>query len=92
MVAFVLATASPSFGFEVDAIIRKIDTDKNVAHVFANVQERTVAIDDDAVKVVDFDGNNLNNGNAAPEPKSVETFTIKVQRESNVMVVVEIRL
>ena len=44
IVAVVLAVVGQPPGFEVGAIIRKIDAEKRVAEVFANGQERTVTI------------------------------------------------
>ena len=44
----ILAFASQSLGFEVGAIIRKIDIDQRVALVFANGRDRTVKIAGDA--------------------------------------------
>jgi len=57
-VIVVFAASSQSLGFEVGAIIRKIDVDKRVAVVFANGQDRTVKIAGD-VKIQDEVGKDL---------------------------------
>ena len=58
VIIIVLAVASQSFGFEVGAVIRKIDADKRIAVVFANGRDRTVKIAGDA-KILDEDGKDL---------------------------------
>ncbi|HUG67193.1 MAG TPA: hypothetical protein VMM76_05555, partial [Pirellulaceae bacterium] len=67
-VIVVFAVASQSLGFEVGAIIRKIDVEERVAVVFANGQERTVKIASD-VKTLDEDGQDLTGGLEAKELK-----------------------
>ena len=91
IVAVILAVASQPPGFEVGAIIRKIDAEKRMAEVFANGQERTVKIAADA-KIQDADGKDLSDGLDAAELKAGATVTLHVQRDGNAMAIVAIRL
>ena len=91
MIIFVFAFVSQSFGFEVGATIRKIDTDRRVAVVFANGQERTVKIAADA-KFLDESGSELSGGLAAKELKEGATVTLIVERNGNSPAIVSIRL
>ncbi|MCA8993931.1 MAG: hypothetical protein KDA88_18235 [Planctomycetaceae bacterium] len=90
-VVVLFGLASPAFGFEVTATIRKIDPEKRVANVFANGQERTVKIAMDA-KFLDEAGENLKDGLSAPEFKAGTTVTLTVERNGNVPEIVSIRL
>ncbi|MDA1051269.1 MAG: hypothetical protein O3C40_12425 [Planctomycetota bacterium] len=87
----VLAFAGQSLGFEVGAVIRKIDADKRVAVVFANGQERTVKIAA-AVKIQDENGKDLSGGLAAEQLKEGATVTLNVERDGNTPAIVSIRL
>ena len=91
IVAVVFAVVSQPPGFEVGAIIRKIDVEKRVAEVFANGQERTVRIAADA-KILDKDGKDLSDGLEAAELKEGATVTLNVERDGNAMAIVAIRL
>ncbi|MEQ1826130.1 MAG: hypothetical protein ABL921_09290, partial [Pirellula sp.] len=70
-----VALVFQSSGFEVGAIVRSIDTDKGVAKVFANGQERTVKIAPNA-KVLDENGKDLAGGIAAKELKADTVVTL----------------
>lgn len=91
IVAVVLAVVGQPPGFEVGAIIRKIDAEKRVAEVFANGQERTVSIAADA-KIQDEDGKDLSDGLKATQLKEGTTVTLKVERDGKAMAIVSIRL
>jgi hypothetical protein len=80
-----------SLGFEVGAIIRKIDVDNRVAMVFAGGQERTVKIAGD-VKIQDEVGRNLSDGLSSKELNEGATVTLTVERDGNAMVIVSILL
>lgn len=90
-VIVVFAVASQSLGFEVGAIIRKIDVEERVAVVFANGQERTVKIAGD-VKTLDEDGKDLSGGLGAKELKEGTVVTLNVERDGNSPAIVSIRL
>ncbi len=87
----VLAFVSQSLGFEVGAIIRKIDVDKRIAIVFANGRDRTVKIAADA-KIQDRDGKKLNGGLGAKELHEGATVTLHVEIDGNMPTIVSIRL
>jgi hypothetical protein len=91
VVIIVLAFVSQSFGFEVGAIIRKIDVDKRIAVVFANGRDRTVKIAGDA-KVVDEKGKDLSGGLGAKELKEGATVTLRVEPDGGSPTIVSIRL
>ena len=74
VVIVILAFASQSLGFEVGAVIRKIDIDQRVAQVFANGKDRTVKIASDA-KIQDENGKDLSGGLGAKELKEGTTAT-----------------
>ncbi|MDV6033252.1 MAG: hypothetical protein F9B45_24830 [Phycisphaera sp. RhM] len=88
---FFLSVTSQTFGFEVSATIRKIDTDKSVAVVFANGQQRTVAIAGD-VKTLGENGEALPDGLRADAFKEGAEVTLSVERIGNVPTIVAIRL
>jgi len=79
---FMVAVATQTLGFEVGAIIRKIDADKRVAVVFANGKERTVKIAGD-VKIEDAHGEELPAGLGATELAEGATVTIRVELNAN---------
>ncbi|HEY2250760.1 MAG TPA: hypothetical protein VGH74_06850, partial [Planctomycetaceae bacterium] len=87
----VLALSGQSFGFEVGAVIRKIDADKRIAVVFANGQERTVKVAGDA-KIQDENGKDLSGGLGANELKEGATVTLSVERVGGSPTIVSIRL
>ena len=91
VVVVVLAFASQSLGFEVGAVIRKIDIDQRVALVFANGRDRTVKIAGDA-KVRDENGKDLTGGLGAKELKEGATVTLNVEVVGNSPTIVSIRL
>ncbi|MEJ7594028.1 MAG: hypothetical protein WKF77_21010, partial [Planctomycetaceae bacterium] len=91
VVLAIFAVAGQPPGFEVGAIIRRIDAKKRVADVFANGQERTVRIAADA-KIQDEKGTDLRDGLEAAELKEGATVTLKMEREGNAMAIVSIRL
>mgnify|MGYP006971735569 CR=1 FL=1 len=70
----VLAFASQSLGFEVGAVIRKIDINQRVAQVFANGKDRAIRIAGDA-KILDKNGKDLSGGLGATELKEGSTAT-----------------
>ena len=73
-VVVVFAVASASLGFEVGAIIRKIDAERRVAVVFAKGRELTVKIAAD-VKIQDEKGKDLSGGLGAPQLKEDTTVS-----------------
>ena len=89
IITLVVAIQPP--GFEVGAIIRKIDVEKRVAEVFANGQERTVRIAAD-VATQDESGKDLSGGLSAPELKEGATVTLRLERNGNMPSIVLIRL
>lgn len=88
---FFLGITSQAGGFEVGATIRKIDADKNVAVVFANGQQRTVAIASD-VKTLGKNGEALADGLRAKDFKEGVEVTLTVERIGNVPTIVALRL
>lgn len=91
MVVVTLNIISQSFGFEVTATIRKIDSRNRVAVVFANGQERTVNIAAEA-KILDERGASLKDGLSAPELKAGAAVTLTVERGADSPMIVSIRL
>ncbi len=89
IITLVVAIQPP--GFEVGAIIRKIDIEKRVAEVFANGQERTVRIAAD-VAAQDESGKELSGGLSAPELKEGATVTLRLEPNGNMPSIVAIRL
>ena len=87
----ILAFASQSLGFEVGAVIRKIDVDQRMAQVFANGKDRTVKIAADA-KIQDENGKDLSGGLGAEELKEGATVTLTVELDGNTPTIVSIRL
>ncbi len=78
----VVALSSTVLGFEVSAVIRKVDVDKGVLVVFANGQDRTVPIAKDA-RFLDEKGKALDGGLMAKEIKEGAQVTLTVEREGN---------
>ena len=91
MVIVILAFASQSLGFEVGAIIRKIDVEKRMAYVFANGRDRIVKIAGD-VKIQDKNGKDLRGGLGAEKLKEGATVTLTVELAGNTPTIVSIRL
>jgi hypothetical protein len=90
-VVVVFAVASQSMGFEVGAIILKIDTENRMAVVLANGRERTVKIAAN-VEIQDGKGEDLSGGLAAKELKEGAVVTLTVERDGNMPAIVSIRL
>ncbi len=88
---FALVTAALPFDFDVTATLRKMDSEKRVAVVFANGQERTVKIAADC-KVLNEAGSDLNGGLTAAELKEGTIVTLTVSRDGNTPTIVAIRL
>lgn len=78
----VVALSSSVWGFEVSAIIRKVDVEKNILVVFGGGQERTVPVSKEA-KFLDEMGKDLEGGLASKELKEGATITLTVEREGN---------
>jgi hypothetical protein len=91
IVIVILAIASQSLGFEVRAVIRKIDVDQRMAQVFANGKDRTVKIAGDA-KLQDDNGKDLSGGLGAEELREGATVTLTVELDGNTPTIVLIRL
>jgi len=89
VVVVVFANQAP--GFEVGAVIRKIDAEKRIAHVFTNGKERTVKVAED-LKVLNEDGKELPDGLSAKELKQGATVTLRVERDGSGMAIVSIRM
>ncbi|MCA9271262.1 MAG: hypothetical protein KDA41_22420 [Planctomycetales bacterium] len=90
-VVVALAIAGQSLGFEVGAVIRKIDVEGRSAVVFANGRERTVKIAAD-VAVLDEDGKSLAGGLGASQLKEGAVVTLSVERDLGMPAIVSIRL
>lgn len=86
-----LSLGSSARGFEVGAVIRRIDVEQRVAVVFANGQERTVPIADNA-KIQDGQGRDLEHGLRAQELKAGAEVTLQVEPVNNRPTIVSIRL
>jgi len=91
VVIVILAFASHSLGFEVGAVIRKIDIDQRVVQVFANGKDRTVKIAGDA-EIQDENGKDLSGALGAKELKEGATVTLTVELDGNTPTIVSIRL
>ena len=87
----ILAPAGQSLGFEVGAVIRKIDIDQRMARVFANGKDRAVKIAGDA-KILDENGKDLIGGLGAKELEEGATVTLTVELDGNTPTIVSIRL
>ena len=90
-VIVILSFATQSFGFEVGAVIRKIDVDQRMAYVFANGKDRTVKIAGDAT-IQDENGKDLSGELGAEELKEGATVTLTVELDGNTPTIVSIRL
>lgn len=84
-----ISTSAP--GFEVEAVIRRIDAEQRVAVVFANGQERTVAVAADAA-IQDAQGARLQGGLVAPELQAGTTVTLRVEPVAGRPTILAIRL
>lgn len=87
----VVALSSTVFGFEVSAVIRKVDVDKGILVIFGGGQERTVPVAKDA-KFLDETGKDLDGGLAAKELKEGVTVTLSVERTGNMPTIHGIKL
>jgi hypothetical protein len=87
----VVAVSSVSLGFEVSAVIRKVDVEKGILVVFGGGQERTVPVAKDA-KFLDEKGKDLEGGLAAKEIKEGAAVTLTVERDGNTPTIKGIRL
>lgn len=74
----VLAIARPAQAIVVEVELRRIDVENRVAVVFANGQERTLKVADDA-KILDENGKQLRDGLAAKELKAKAIATLQVE-------------
>jgi hypothetical protein len=87
----VVAVTGQAFGFEVGAIIRKIDAEQRMAQVFAGGQERSVAVASD-VRVQDEKGANLSGGLTAKELKEGAIVTLTVEPNGGRPTIMAIRM
>jgi hypothetical protein len=85
-----LATAS-LLAFEAQGVIKKVDADKNVLHVHAGGQDRTVNVDKNA-KILDKDGKDLADGLKSKELKEGVTVTLTIERDGGMPVIKGIRI
>jgi hypothetical protein len=90
-IVVLLCFTSRTLGFEVGAVIRKIDAEKRVAVVFANGQERTVKIAAD-VRILNEKGEDFNGGLAAEQFKEGTRVMLTVERDGDAPAIVTIRL
>lgn len=87
----VLIVSMASWGFEATGTIKKVDTEKNVLHVFANGQDRMVTIAKD-VKVLDLEGKPLADGIKAKELREGAEVTLTIERGGGAPTIQVIRL
>jgi hypothetical protein len=83
--------SAQAMALDVAATLRRIDSDKRSAVVFANGRERVVKISE-KVEVLDQNGKALNGGLAASELKPDTIVQLHVDREEGAMIIQSIRL
>ena len=90
-IVVVLSCVSQTSGFDVRAVIRKIDVDNRTAVVFANGRERTVKVAADA-KFLSETGDDLQGGLTASELKEGAAVILTVEPVSGTPTIVTLKL